>query len=108
VKVAGLLVNMNIDWFSGNGFVDDFATFDEILNEGSWFVIAGVQESDLQPGQSYGHYLLARQIEGPDVVVIDSYRLYDGGSDRYTLSQFHEAMKDNWDPIRDALAFRFD
>jgi len=107
VRTAGQLSGRSVTWFNDDGWVVDFATFDRLLTDGSWFVIAGVAEQVLQPGQNYGHYLLARQLAGPDVVVVDSYRLYDGGSDRYTLAEFHEAMKDNFDPLRDALAFQF-
>lgn len=107
VKIAGRLLGRPVTLFNGDGWVDDFATFDRLLADGSWFVIAGVAEQALQPGQTYGHYLLARQLSGLDVIVIDSYRLFDGGSDRYSLAQFHEAMRENFDPVRDALAFRF-
>ena len=107
IEIAASLMGKAVSWFGVDGTVADFPAFDELLRAGSWFVIAGVAEQVLQPGQDYGHYLLARQLSGTEVVVIDSYRLYDGGSDRYALAQFHQAMKDNFDPIRDALAFRF-
>jgi len=107
IRDAAELMDRPLTWFGPDGAVDDFATFDRLLRDGSWFIIAGVQEQALQPGQDYGHYLLARQLDGPDVIVIDSYRLYDGGSDRYSLAQFHEAMRENFDAVRDALAFRF-
>ena len=107
VDYAGRLIGRPVRWFNGNGAVIDFETFDELLRDGSWFVIAGVAEQALQAGQAYGHYLLARQLSGSDIVVVDSYRLYDGGSDRYDLTEFHEAMRENFDPIRDALAFQF-
>lgn len=107
VECAGRQLGRSVRWFNGNGAVVDFETFDGLLRDGRWFVISGVAEQVLQPGQDYGHYLLARQISGPEVIVIDSYRLYDGGSDRYGLAQFHEAMRENFDPIRDALAFQF-
>ncbi|HLQ33255.1 MAG TPA: hypothetical protein VK457_11245 [Chloroflexota bacterium] len=107
ISVAGMRMRLRVHWFDGSGGVRDFDTFDQLLLQGRWFVIAGGAEQVLQPGQVYGHYLLARQISGPEIVVVDSYRLYDGGSDRYSLAQFHEAMRDNFDPVRGALAFSF-
>lgn len=107
VEIAAQLMGKRVLWFNGTGAVVDFDTFDELLRDGTWIVIAGVAEQDLQPGQIYGHYLLARQLSGPDVIVVDSYRLYDGGSDRYELAEFHKAMADNFDAARDALAFQF-
>ena len=107
IEIAASLIEKAVKWFGSEGSVTNFATFDELLRDGSWFIIAGVAEQVLQPGQDYGHYLLARQFSGTGVVVIDSYRLYDGGSDRYDLAEFHEAMKDNFDPVSDALAFQF-
>src|SRR5713226_4470198 len=64
ISVAGMRMRLRVHWFDGSGWVRDFDTFDQLLLQGRWFVIAGGAEQVLQPGQVYGHYLLARQISG--------------------------------------------
>jgi hypothetical protein len=73
-----------------------------------WTVIAGVKESDLQPGQSYGHFIiLDHEDSAGNVQVIDSYTNVDGNqSGRYPFAQLATAMKDNWEPLIDACGFK--
>ncbi|MHB8409851.1 MAG: hypothetical protein ACYDHY_17490 [Acidiferrobacterales bacterium] len=110
VNAAGAMTHHRIKWFGPLGICNDPATFDQLVKDG-WYVIAGVKESDLIAGQNYGHYVVARKIDfngdgTPELEIIDSYRAQDGGSDRYPLAQFHQAMADNWDAGVDALAFQ--
>jgi hypothetical protein len=110
ITFAALKVGKKVKWYGPDGTVNDDTTFDQLLRDGSWFVIPGVNESVLQPGQNYGHYVVARSIYFaagvPRVTIIDSYRNFDGGYDDYDLATFHEAMHQNWDPNCDALAFQ--
>lgn len=104
------MTSARVKWLGPLGVVNDPATFDQAVRDG-WYVIAGVKEAALQPGQDYGHYVVARKIDfdkdgTPELEIVDSYKAEDGGSDRYPLAQFHTAMAENWDPSVDAIAFQ--
>lgn len=70
-----------------------------------WTIIAGVKEADLQPGQSYGHFIiLAHEDNAGNVQVIDSYTNVDGNqSGSYPFSAIAQAMIDNWEQAIDAI-----
>lgn len=73
-----------------------------------WTVIAGVKEADLQPGQSYGHFIiLDHEDSAGNVQVVDSYTNVDGNqSGRYPFAQLATAMRDNWEPLIDAIGVK--
>lgn len=110
INAAAAMTSARIKWLGPLGVINDPATFDQAVRDG-WYVVAGVREADLQPGQDYGHYVVARKIDfdkdgTPELEIVDSYKAEDGGSDRYPLAGFHTAMADNWDPSVDAIAFQ--
>lgn len=117
VRAAAALTGATMHWYAGDGRVNDLATFDQLLRDGSWVVIVGANEqalvSDLRLAESagYGHYFLCRHIDfdgdgTPETDTIDSYRFYDHVPVRIPLAVVHDAMVRNWDADYDALAFR--
>lgn len=96
----------------GRGGVLDFATFCRLLQEGEYFVGAGVYEKDLVPGptpsyNNFQHWELGVAVDGGHIDYVDSFRKYDGGSDRATLAAYAKALSDNWDSTRLAIAWRW-
>jgi hypothetical protein len=73
-----------------------------------WTIIAGVKESDLQPGQNYGHFIiLDHEDNAGNVQVIDSYTNVDGNqSGRYPFIAVAKAMVDSWEPNIDAIGVK--
>jgi hypothetical protein len=117
VRAAAALAGAGLTWYGKAGAVNDLATFDQLLRDGSWVVIVGANEQalvdDLGLGESaaYGHYFLCRHIDfdgdgRPQTAIIDSYRAYDHVPVRVPLGAVHDAMRRNWDPNYDALAFQ--
>ncbi|MBV9120507.1 MAG: hypothetical protein JOZ39_07345 [Chloroflexi bacterium] len=105
IRAAAVVTGAQVQWLGTSGQLDNPQAVDGAISSG-WFVIAGVAEKDLLPGQDYYHFLVARAMQGQDIVVVDSYRHEDGGSDSYSAVSFHQAMADNFDPVVDALAFK--
>lgn len=117
VQAAATLTGATIKWFGDQGRVNDFATFDQILRDGSWIVVVGANEQvlvndlGLAEAAGYGHYFICRHIDfdgngQPDTYTIDSYRAYDDVPVRVPLAAVHDAMRQNWDANYDALAFQ--
>jgi hypothetical protein len=110
INVAAKMTNCHVKFLNGNGVINDDATFDQAVRDGTWFIIAGINAAVLWPGQNYGHFVVVESLYftngTPFVKIADSYRNYDGGSDEYTLNAFHNAMHANWDPNVDAIAFQ--
>jgi hypothetical protein len=117
VRAAGTLTGTGIRWFGVEGRVNDLATFDQLLRDGSWIVIVGASEQalvdDLALGESagYGHFFVCRHLDFdgdgiPETDTIDSYRAYDHVPIRVPLTAIHDAMVKNWDANYDALAFQ--
>jgi hypothetical protein len=117
VRGAALLTGVRLRWFGLEGRVNDLATFDQLLRDGTWIVIVGANEQALvddlalaeQAG--YGHYFLCRHLDfdgdgRPDTDTVDSYRGYDHVPVRIPLAAVHDAMRRNWDANYDALAFQ--
>ena len=117
VRAAAALTRATLRWYGAAGRVNDLATFDQLLRDGSWVVIVGANEqalvNDLGLAESagYGHYFLCRHIDFDgdgvaDTDTIDSYRAYDHVPVRIPLTAVHDAMVRNWDAGYDALAFQ--
>lgn len=106
INAAAAMTRARLKWFGPLGVANDPGTVAQLVRDG-WFVIAGVAEGDLQPGQNFGHYIVITNVSDPNAAaIVDSYRAEDGGSDRYPWSQLVQAMGDNWDQNVDALAFQ--
>ena len=117
VQAAATLTGGRVRWFGSDGKVNDLPTFDQLLRDGSWVVIVGVDEQTLvdelglHENAGYGHYFLCRHLDFdgngvPETDTIDSYRAYDHIPERVPLAAIHDAMARNWDANYDALAFQ--
>ena len=117
VRAAAALTGASVRWFGRAGRVNDLPTFDQLLRDGGWIVIAGaneqalVDELGLTESAGYGHYFLCRHLafdsKGvPLTDTVDSYRAYDHVPVRVPLAAVHNAMARNWDANYDALAFQ--
>lgn len=87
---------------------DDPATVMAALHDPNtanpWTVIAGVKESDLQPGQTYGHFLILDHEDAHgNITVTDSYAETDGCSGSYSKVAVEQAMVDSWEIAIDAI-----
>jgi hypothetical protein len=116
VQVAARLTGAKLTWYGQQGRVNDFATFDQLLRDGSWVVVVGanmqalVNDLGLAETANYGHYFLCKHIDfnadgTPDTYTIDSYRAFDNVPVRIPLAAVHDAMSKNWDANYDALAY---
>jgi len=116
VEAAAAMTGSTIKWFGPAGRVNDFATFDQLLRDGTWDVIVGANEQvlvndlGLAETANYGHFFLCNRIDfnadgTPDTYTIDSYRAFDHVPVRIPLGAVHDAMAANWDSGYDALAF---
>ncbi|HEX6513050.1 MAG TPA: hypothetical protein VF157_12160 [Chloroflexota bacterium] len=99
---AAQLMGKTLKRWNGNGQVDDVASFMDIARQQQYFLEAGVHMRDLvsiagNPSYNdFWHFVVVRQLSGQDVLVVDSFRYQDGGSDQYSKADFIQAMKDNW------------
>lgn len=90
----------------GDGYLRDFATFDQAVRDG-WCVVVGVLESDLHPGQNYEHYLAVDGLSGDSFSVKDSLHAYDGETGHPTVEEVHAGIRDSWDAAIAGLAWQF-
>ncbi|HEY8838073.1 MAG TPA: hypothetical protein VIO16_10445, partial [Dehalococcoidia bacterium] len=102
-----------VQWWGADGRLNDWTAFEQAVRAGSYYSIAGVKGGDLGLG-NFGHFEAVKSIytapDGTEMVqVADSYARYDnaGWQPAYSLQQYLQAMRDNWDANTDAVAWRF-
>lgn len=98
--------NVFLQWFQGSGDVgDDLPTVDQLVRD-NWFVIAGAAEWDIKAGQNYYHFFNLNGFDGTNIKIDDTFKTEDGVATEVPVTAFHQALLDNFDPNRDAVAFK--
>jgi hypothetical protein len=111
---AARMMGRKLTRWNETGKVKDIPNFLELVRQQQFFVEAGIYMRDLvnvagSPRYNdFYHYVVVRQLDGSNVLCVDSFRRYDGGRDQYDEETFLKAMGDNWDPVQYAYAWRWE